>query len=73
MRLAIPSSCKPSIPFNLPPAGINSLRNVMGDELLLNFGAKFPQFDWLRAVVFQLNLKIPTCENYKPFADSSIN
>ena len=30
---------------------------------------KFPQFDWLRAVVFQLNL----CENYKPFAGSSIN
>ena len=57
MTLAIPSSCKPSIPFNLPPAGINSLRNVMGDELLLNLGAKFPQFDWPRAVVFQLNLK----------------
>ena len=30
-------------------------------------------FDWLRAVVFQLNLKIPTCENYKPFAGSSKN
>ena len=38
----------------------------MGDELFLNFGAKFSrilvhekflQFDWLRAVVFQLNLK----------------
>ena len=35
---------------------------------------KFLQFDWLRAVVFQLNLKyIPTCENYKPFVGSSIN
>ena len=34
---------------------------------------KFPQFDWLRAVVFQLNSKICTCENYKPFAGSSIN
>ena len=32
---------------------------------------KFPQFDWLRAVVFQL--EIPTCENYKTFAGSSIN
>ena len=34
---------------------------------------KFLQFDWLRAVVFQFNLTIPTCENYKPFAGSSIN
>ena len=35
---------------------------------------KFLRFDWLRAVVFQLNLKIiPTCENYKPFVGSSIN
>ena len=37
---------------------------------------KFLQFDWLRALVFQLNLQypgeIPTCENYKPFAGSSI-
>ena len=32
---------------------------------------KFLQFDWLRAVVFQLNLT--ACENYKPFAGSSIN
>ena len=32
---------------------------------------KFLQFDWLRAVVFQL--EIPTCENYKTFAGSSIN
>ena len=34
---------------------------------------KFLQFDWLRAVLFQLNFEIPTCENYKPFAGSSIN
>ena len=34
---------------------------------------KFLQFDWLRAVVFQLNLKIPTYENNKPCAGSSIN
>ena len=35
---------------------------------------KFLRFDWLRAVVFQLNLKIiPTCENYKPFVGSRIN
>ena len=33
---------------------------------------KFLQFDWLRAVVFQHNLKY-LCENYKPFAGSSIN
>ena len=43
------------------------MHNIIGDELLLNFGAKlqrlyyyiekFLQFDWLRAVVFQLNLK----------------
>ena len=32
---------------------------------------KFLQFDWLRAVVFQF--EIPKCENYKPFAGSSIN
>ena len=31
---------------------------------------KFLQFDWLRAVVFQVNL---TCEDYKPLAGSSIN
>jgi len=30
---------------------------------------KFLQFDWLRAVVFE----IPTSENYKPFVGSSIN
>ena len=29
--------------------------------------------DWLRAVVFQLNFEIPTCENYKPCVGSSIN
>ena len=35
---------------------------------------KFLRFAWLRAVVFQLNLKIiPTCENYKSFVGSSIN
>ena len=32
------------------------------------------QFDWLRAVVSQLNLiEMPTGENYKLFAGSSIN
>ena len=37
------------------------------------FHEKFLQFDWLRAVVFQLNLKclhvqeLLTCENYKTF------
>ena len=35
---------------------------------------KFLQSDWPRAVVFQLNLKyLHDCENYKPFAGSSIN
>ena len=34
---------------------------------------KLLQFDWLRAMVFQLNLKEPTSENYKPFAESCIN
>ena len=34
---------------------------------------KFLQIDWLRALVFQLSFEIPTCENYKPFAGSSIN
>ena len=28
---------------------------------------KVPQFDWPRAVVFQLNLKYLHAENYKPF------
>ena len=28
---------------------------------------KFPQFDWLRAVVFQFNLTIPTCEKLQTF------
>ena len=34
---------------------------------------KFLQFDWVRAVVFQLNFEISTCENYKTIAGSSIN
>ena len=45
----------------------------MGDVILfILLHEKFLQFDWLRAVVFQLNLKY-LCENYKPFAASSIN
>ena len=28
---------------------------------------KFLQFDWLRAVVFQFNLTIPTCEKLQTF------
>ena len=31
----------------------------------------FLQFDWLRAVVFQLFFEIPTCENYKSFSSLS--
>ena len=34
---------------------------------------KFLQYDRLRAVVFQLNLKYLHVKNYKPFASSSIN
>ena len=34
---------------------------------------KFLRFDWLRAVVFQLNLKYLLVKNYKPFVGSSIN
>ena len=34
---------------------------------------KFLQLDCLRAMVFQLNLKRCTCENYKTCAGSSIN
>ena len=34
---------------------------------------KFLQFDWLRAVVFQLNLKYLHVKITKPFAGSSIN
>ena len=36
---------------------------------------KFLQFDWLEAVVFQLNLNLKylRVKNYKPFAGSSIN
>ena len=29
--------------------------------------------DWLRTVVSQLNVEIPTCENYKPSKGSRIN
>ena len=43
--------------------------------MLLVYKEKFMQFDWLRAVVFQLNLKYLhcKCENYKPFAGTSIH
>ena len=34
---------------------------------------KFPYFDWLRAVVFQFNLKYLHVKITKPFAGSSIN
>ena len=34
---------------------------------------EFLQFDWLRAVAFQLNLKYLLVKIYKPFAGSSIN
>ena len=48
-----------------------------GDRLITTFillHEKFLLFDWLRGVVFQLNLKyLATCENYKTFAGSSIN
>ena len=34
---------------------------------------KFLQFDWLSVVVNSVKFEMPTCENYKPFAGSSIN
>ena len=34
---------------------------------------KFLQFVWLRAMVFSALFAILTCENYKPFAGSSID
>ena len=42
-------------------------------SLVILLHEKFLQFDWLRVVVFQLNLKyLHECENYKPFLGSSI-
>ena len=42
-------------------------------RLIILLHEKFLQFDCLRAVVFQLFFEIPTCENFKLFAGSSIN
>ena len=41
--------------------------------LLILLQEKVLQFDWLIEVVFQHKFEIPTCENYKLFAASSIN
>ena len=59
------------------PCGPWSLTFVIGRLgnliffILKQLHEKFLQFDRLRTVVFQLNLKY-LCENYKPFAGSSI-
>ena len=50
--------------MNLQRGGSNSF-------ILLH--EKFLQFDWLRAVVFQLNLKYLHVKITKPLAGSSIN
>ena len=44
-----------------------------GISVVILLHDKFLQFVWLRAVVFQLNLKYlhVYCENYKPFVGSS--
>ena len=44
-------------------------KNTAVIYLFILLHGKFLQFDWLRAVVFHLI----TCENYTPFAGSSIN
>ena len=41
--------------------------------MLILLDKKFLQFDWLRAEVFQLNLKYLHVKITKPFAGSSIN
>ena len=42
-------------------------------RLIILLHEKFLQSDWLRAVVFQLNLKYLHVKITKPFAGSSIN
>ena len=46
--------------------GANSRLGTYSNKYGILLHEKFLQFDWLRA-------EIPTCENYKPFAGSSIN
>ena len=46
---------------------LQALSEVKEYQYFILLHEKFLQFDWLRAMVFQLNLK------YKPFAGSSIN
>ena len=50
-----------------------SLRRKFLFQDIILLHEKFLQFDWLTAVVFQLNLKYLPVKNYKPFAGSSIN
>ena len=61
---------------------ITSNHYITGNSLLIKIFAililillheKFLQFDWLRAVAFQLNLKYLHVKNYKPFVGSSVS
>ena len=56
--------------FELYPRWVPLIGVVFHCLILLH--AKFLQFDWLRAVVFQLNLKYLRVK-LKPFAGTSIN
>ena len=57
--------------FNAVKLGSAVSQELMDYKLIL-LHEIFLQFDWLRAVEFQINFK-PTCENYKPCVGSSIN
>ena len=59
---------------------ISRWKRIEGKEIKLSFikvkdfillHEKFLQFDWLRAVVFQLNLKYLHVKNYIPFAGNN--
>ena len=50
-------------------SAITLIKLIITPFILLH--EEFLQFDWLRTMVFQLNLKLlPTCENYKTFTGS---
>ena len=72
--LKVISVITPSIVFLI--LNTNSLQRIGSSEIssVILLYEKFLQFDWLRAMVFQLNLKYLHVKlNYKPFAGSSIN
>ena len=47
--------------------------NTAGILNIIPLHEKFLQFDWLSVVVNSVKFEMPTWENYKPFAGSSIN